>query len=69
MTTPTHYSLFNRHNQEWLTHPAVGRWYTLSREEAEGMRNDCLEYLRAANLGEMCEMIEIRDINEKKEIS
>ncbi len=59
------YTLYNRINNEKLTHPKVGLWFANSFEEAEDMLSACHEYLKASNLEWMCENITIIDAEEE----
>jgi len=60
------YTLYNKLNNQKLTHPKVGLWFANDIEEAEEMLEACHEYLRASRLDWMCENISI--IDAEKEI-
>lgn len=55
------YTLYNKFNNEKLTHPKVGLWFCNTPEEAEDMLAACHQYLKASNLEWMCENIVIVD--------
>ena len=55
------YTLYNKINNEKLTHPKVGLWFANTLQETEEMLSDCHEYLRASGLDWMCEHITIVD--------
>lgn len=60
------YTLYNKSNNEKLTHPKVGLWFANTIEEAEEMLAACHEYLKASDLGWMCENISIIDAEEEE---
>lgn len=55
------YTLYNKVNNEKLTHPKVGLWFANTIEEAEEMLTACHDYLKASNLEWMCKNISIVD--------
>jgi hypothetical protein len=60
---PIYYALFNSLSNSFLEHPAVGKWYTTSLREAEGMKEDCLEYLKFIKMEDLIDKIEIKEID------
>lgn len=53
------YALYNRSRDTYLTHPAVGLWFTESKEEADDMLKACHDYLHAYKLDFMIEDISV----------
>jgi hypothetical protein len=63
------YSLLNKLNDQLLTHPRVGLWFTLDRKEAEEMLDACKEYLTAEGLKDLEENFVIVDSETKEEVA
>tara|TARA_Y100000034_G_scaffold117749_1_gene157577 strand:+ start:23786 stop:24013 length:228 start_codon:yes stop_codon:yes gene_type:complete len=59
------YTLYNKRNNEKLTHPKVGLWFANTIEEAQEMQDACHEYLRASHLEWMVENIIIVDAEDE----
>ena len=60
------YTLFNKSNQNKLTHPKVGLWFTNDLEEAKGMLESFYEYLDSSNMSSLKDEIVILNIDENK---
>ncbi len=60
------YTLFNKSNQNKLTHPKVGLWFTNDLEEAKGMLESFYEYLDSSNMSSLKDDIVIFNIDENK---
>jgi len=60
------YTLYNKSNNNKLTHPKVGLWFTNSLEEAQGMLESFYEYLDSSNMSSLKDDIVIFNIDENK---
>ena len=44
------YTLFNKTNEVYLTHPKVGMWFTDNEKEAQEMLEACVKYLESVGI-------------------
>ncbi len=58
------YTLFNKSNQNKLTHPKVGLWFTNDLEEAKGMLESFSEDLDSSKMSSLKDDIVIFNIDE-----
>lgn len=58
------FALFNNKNNSYLTHPAVGIWYSDKKEVADDMLNACHKYVTAIGLEFLVKEIAVVEIDD-----
>lgn len=56
------FTLFNRYTKKYLDHPSTGRWAVPTIEEAEEMKQACINMFKEINYDFMSEYIEIAEL-------
>jgi len=60
----TGYTLYNKESKRVLTHPKVGTWYTMSKQEADEALLDLFDHLRLIGMEHLKENFIVMKLDE-----